>query len=67
MKSSKDRKCFLIWEGVISNPAAIVNPNLAKKKTFEKWRVVDVRSENEARRLLGEKGCDHFWHMAMTF
>lgn len=55
MKASKDRKCFLIWEG------------LQRKKAFEKWRVVDVRSENEAKRLLGEKGCEHFWNMAITF
>ena len=55
IKTSKDRKCFLIWEGS------------QKKKAFEKWRVVDVRSENEARRLLGEKSCDHFWNMAITF
>lgn len=46
MKISKDRKCFLIWEG------------LQKKKVFEKWRVVDVRSEKEAKRLLGEKNCE---------
>jgi U4/U6 small nuclear ribonucleoprotein PRP3 len=46
IKSSKDRKCHLIWEGV------------QKKKSFEKWRIVEIRSENEARRLLGEKNCD---------
>ncbi len=46
IKSSKDRKCHLIWEGI------------QKKKSFEKWRIVEIRSENEARRLLGEKGCD---------
>ena len=26
-----------------------------------------MRSEKEAKRLLGEKGCEHFWNMAMTF
>jgi U4/U6 small nuclear ribonucleoprotein PRP3 len=55
IKSSKDRKCHLIWEGV------------HKKKSFEKWRIVEIRSENEARRLLGEKNCDQFWNMALTF
>ena len=55
IKSSKDRKCHLIWEGV------------QKKKSFEKWRIVEIRSENEARRLLGEKSCDQFWNMAITF
>ncbi|TNV80669.1 hypothetical protein FGO68_gene10507 [Halteria grandinella] len=55
IKNSKDRKCFLIWEGV------------QKKKTFERWRIVDVRSENEAKRLLNDKGCEQFWNMAITF
>ncbi len=47
--------CFLVWEGSV------------KKKSFEKWRVVDVRSENEARRLLGERGFEHYWNMVATF
>ena len=34
---------------------------------FEKWRIVEVRSENEAKRLLGEKNCDQFWNMARTY
>ena len=55
VKVSKDRRCHLIWEGV------------QKKKSFEKWRIVEVRSENEARRLLGEKHCEQFWNMAVTF
>jgi hypothetical protein len=55
IKSSKDKKCFLVWEGI------------QKKKNFEKWRVVDIRSENEAKRILGEKGCEHFWNMVITF
>lgn len=46
IKTSKDKKCHLIWEGI------------QKKKSFEKWRIVDVRSENEARRLLGDKNCE---------
>lgn len=55
IKESRDRNCFLVWEGIV------------KKRTFEKWRVVDVRSENEAKRLLGEKGCEHYWNMITTF
>lgn len=55
IKEDLDKRCFLIWEGIL------------KKKTFEKWRVVDVRSENEARRLLGERGCEHYWNMIATF
>ena len=26
-----------------------------------------MRSENAAKRLLGEKGCEHFWNMITTF
>ena len=55
MKESLDKKCFLVWEGVV------------KKKSFERWRVVDIRSENEAKRLLGEKGCEHYWSMVANF
>lgn len=46
MIESSDKRCYLVWEGI------------NKKKMFEKWRVVDVRSENEAKRLLAEKGCE---------
>jgi hypothetical protein len=52
---SKDKKCHLVWEGI------------EKKKVFERWRMVDIRSENEAKRLLGEKGCEHYWNMVITF
>lgn len=55
VKESLDRKCFLVWEGVV------------KKKNFERWRIVDIRSENEARRLLAEKGCEHYWSMVANF
>eukprot|EP00347_Sterkiella_histriomuscorum_P009929 403339332 len=55
VKESLDKKCFLVWEGVV------------KKKSFERWRVVDIRSENEAKRLLGEKGCEHYWSMVANF
>ena len=55
VKESKDRKCFLVWEGLV------------KKRSFEKWRIVDVRSETEAKRLLAEKGCEHYWNMITTF
>jgi hypothetical protein len=55
IKISQDRKCHLIWEGI------------QKKKSFEKWRIIDVRSENEAKRILGDKNCEQFWNMAMTY
>jgi len=55
IKESLDKKCFLVWEGIV------------KKKNFERWRVVDIRSEGEAKRLLGEKGCEHYWNMVVNF
>jgi len=55
VRVSLDQKCHLVWEGVV------------KKKTFEKWRVVDIRSEGEAKRLLAEKGCEHYWSMIVNF
>ena len=54
-RASLDRKCHLVWEGVV------------RKRTFEKWRVVDIRSEGEAKRLLAEKGCEHYWSMVANF
>ena len=55
IKVSKDKLCHLVWEGLL------------KKKTFERWRVVDIRSENEAKRLLGDRGCEHYWNMVVSY
>ena len=55
VKESLDKGCFLVWEGLV------------KKRNFEKWRVVDIRSENEAKRLLTERGCEHYWNMILNF
>lgn len=55
MKESSCGQCTLVWEGV------------AKKKSFEKWRVVDVRTEHEARRILSEKGKEHVWNMVVNY
>ena len=44
----KDNKAALVWEGVV------------KKRIFDKWKVVDVRSETEARRLLADKAVVRF-------
>jgi U4/U6 small nuclear ribonucleoprotein PRP3 len=38
-----DNRCSLVWEGVV------------KRRTFDKWKVIDFRSENEARRILADK------------
>ena len=44
VKASRDGQCMLVWEGIV------------KKKSFERWKVVDIRSEHEAKRILGERG-----------
>ena len=55
MKESACGQCVLVWEGV------------AKKKSFEKWRVLDVRTDHEARRILSEKGQEHVWNMVSSY
>ncbi len=55
IKQSMDRKCFLVWEGEL------------KKQQFDKFRLQELRNENEGRRILSEKGCEHYWNMVMTF
>ncbi len=44
----KDNKAALVWEGVV------------KKRIFDRWRVMDVRSDTEARRLLADKAVVRF-------
>lgn len=55
VKESSCGQCVLVWEGV------------AKKKSFEKWRVLDIRTEHEARRILSEKGQEHVWNMVSSY
>ena len=55
MKESACGQCVLVWEGI------------AKKKSFEKWRVLDIRTEHEARRILSEKGQEHVWNMVVNY
>ncbi len=43
---------MLVWEGVV------------KKKQFDRWRVAEIKSEGEGRRLLAEKGAEHYWSVA---
>ena len=43
---------MLVWEGVV------------KKKQFDRWRVMEIKSESEGRRILMEKGVEHYWTLA---
>ena len=55
IKESNCGQCVLVWEGI------------TKKKSFEKWRVQDIRTEHEARRILSEKGQEHVWNMVVNY
>ena len=50
VKESLDRVCYLVWQGV------------KEKRVFDKWKTVNIKSENEARKLLGDKGMEHLWN-----
>ena len=55
LKESVCGQCVLVWEGI------------AKKKSFEKWRVIDIRTDHEARRILSEKGQEHVWNLVVSY
>jgi len=48
-------KCSIVWEG-----------NL-KKRYFEKWKMTEVKTENDAKKILGEKGIEHYWNLVTSF
>jgi len=47
--------CVLIWEGV------------NKLRSFKNWKVTHARSEQEARRTLGDRGAEHYWEMLARY
>jgi hypothetical protein len=57
-------ECTLVFEG--ASPAASATAD-AKRKVFEKWKVVDIRTEAEAKRLLSDKGMGHLWNSVMNY
>jgi len=38
-----------------------------KKGYFEKWKIAEIRTENEARKLLADKGIEHFWNLILSY
>jgi U4/U6 small nuclear ribonucleoprotein PRP3 len=50
----KGNTCSLVWEGVM------------KDHYFNKWKVIDYKSEIEAKRALEERGVLYYWDMAMN-
>lgn len=53
LKNSKD--CMLVWEGTL------------KKRSFEKWKLMEVTSEIRARKILSDKGMEHYWNLLLSF
>ena len=56
VKASVDRKCNLIWEGVVNEPM------------FPKFRAVyDVRVDADARKIFQERNAEWMWEAALNF
>ena len=47
--------CVLMWEGA------------QQTRKFKNFKAHTTRSEAQARRLLSEKACEHFWTMLATY
>jgi len=47
--------CVLVWEGVV------------KTRNFKNWKVAHTRSEQEARKVLADRGGEHYWEMLARF
>lgn len=53
-------ECMLVWEGS--------NPNPPQGQTQKKsWKLMDVRSEQEAKRILSERALGHLWSQILSF
>ena len=53
IKWTENNKCQLVWEGV------------QKQRSFNRWRVIDMKSEAEGRLILAERGMEHYWDLAL--
>uniref|UniRef100_A0A7S3TEX9 Uncharacterized protein n=1 Tax=Strombidinopsis acuminata TaxID=141414 RepID=A0A7S3TEX9_9SPIT len=47
--------CVLIWEGVV------------KQRNFKNWKVTHAKSEAESRKLLADRGGEHYWDMLARY
>mmetsp|Transcript_33236 Transcript_33236/g.60214 ORF Transcript_33236/g.60214 Transcript_33236/m.60214 type:complete len:579 (+) Transcript_33236:69-1805(+) len=47
--------CVLIWEGIV------------KQRNFKNWKVTHCKNEPEARKLLTDRGADHYWDMLARY
>ena len=55
MEIKNSKKCMLVWEGIL------------KKRSFEKWKLMEVTSEIRARKILSDKGMEHYWNLLLSF
>jgi len=47
--------CMLIWEGITTD------------RSFKNWKSQTVKSDDEARKILAERNCEHYWDMLHRF
>lgn len=47
--------CVCIWEGVV------------QQRSFKNWKSQTCKTDNEARKMLQDRGCDHYWDMLHRF
>jgi U4/U6 small nuclear ribonucleoprotein PRP3 len=48
-------ECLLVWEG-----------NL-KKRLYEKWKMIALKGENDFKKILSEKGIEHYWNLVNSY
>lgn len=54
MELRNSKHCMIVWEGTI------------KKRAFEKWKLMEVTSEIRARKILSDKGMEHYWNFLLS-
>ena len=55
LEETKPAECVLVWEG-----------NVSAKKVFDKWKVIDIKTQYDAKRVFAEKNQEHLFSMAMS-
>ena len=55
MRRTAAERCKLVWEGQVI------------KANFKAFRVEPARVADVARKLLKERGCEHYWDMAVRY
>ena len=55
IQQSVQGECVLVWEGI------------QRRKNFDKWKVAEIKTEHDAKRILSEKSLDHVWSAVQSF